>query len=171
MRFDAVPAAVLIVLAVGCGRAENEQEGFLEQAQAKATDSARHPGSPGGAALVPDTTAGYTVLVTLEDRRISVANPDAIPPGPAVLTVTNAGSAVHNLSIDGPGIRKAPPDNIAKGASVPIDVVLQPGTYTLYCPVLNHRELGEELQLIIRPPAAPPPTSTVVPGTSTTGTT
>lgn len=114
------------------------------------TDSpAKHPASPGGTAVVPDVTGGTTVLVMLEDRRIAVRE-TAIPPGPAVFTVTNGGDELHNLFIEGPGVNKAAGDPIAENGSRSVAVTLQPGTYTLYCPILDHREKGELATFTVR---------------------
>lgn len=115
---------------------------------ATATADATHPGSPGGTAVVPDVAAGTTVLVMLEDNRIAMRE-QAIPPGPAVLTVQNAGTDVHNLFIEGEGINRAAGDNIPQGGTATVDVLFKPGTYTFYCPVLNHRENGEQLTMTI----------------------
>jgi len=123
------------------------------------TAGATSTASPGGTALVPEAKAGTTVLVTLDDGALLVQDPDAIPPGPAVFTVTNAGKQVHNLFIDGPGVQKAAGDNMVPGKTSSVNVTLSPGTYTLYCPILDHRQKGEELKLIIKPPSAPPPSS------------
>src|SRR5687768_15019829 len=84
--------------------------------------TATHPGSPGGAALVPDVAAGTTVLVLLEDNSIGVQG-QTIPPGPAVLTIENRGSQIHNLFIEGEGINRAAGDTIAEGGSASVDVV------------------------------------------------
>src|SRR2546423_11311521 len=121
------------------------------------TATATHPASPGGAALVPETKAGTTVLVTLNDNLIALENPDGIPPGPSVLTVKNIGTQVHNLYIEGPGMDKAASDSFVPGKVVDVNVDFQPGTYTLYCPILDHRKKGEELKLVIKPPKAPAP--------------
>jgi uncharacterized cupredoxin-like copper-binding protein len=115
------------------------------------TASATHPGSPGGTALVPEVTAGTTVLVVLEDNSIAIRG-EAIPPGPAILTVENGGSTGHNLYIEGNGMNRAAGDMIEPGKTATIDVVFQPGTYTLYCPVLKHRENGEQTQVTIAAP-------------------
>ncbi len=47
---------------------------------------------------------------------------------------------------------------MAPGSTKNVDVILKPGTYRLYCPVLNHAERGESVTLVIKPPAAPAPT-------------
>lgn len=154
---------LLVVLLVACrGR---EGEGFLEGAEQTATDSATHPASPGGAALVPDVSAGTTVVVTLEDNRIVVVNPDQIPTGPAIFTITNAGAQVHGLFLEGEGMNVAATEGtIAAGGTGSLEVNLKAGTYTLYCPVLDHRQKGEAVTLVIRS-AASPATSTAIPTT------
>jgi uncharacterized cupredoxin-like copper-binding protein len=112
------------------------------------TADATHPASPGGTALVPDVSAGTTVLVVLEDNSLALPG-QPIPPGPAVLTIENRGSQVHNLYIEGEGISRAAGDNIAAGNSATLDVQFKPGTYTFYCPVLKHRENGEQATMTI----------------------
>ena len=112
-----------------------------------------------GPALVPETKVGSTVLVTLNDNLITIENPDDIPPGPAILTVKNIGTQVHNLFIEGPGVNKAAGDSFPPGKVADVDVTFAPGTYTLYCPILDHRQKGEELKLVIKPPKAPAPSS------------
>jgi hypothetical protein len=112
------------------------------------TASATHPGSPGGTALVPDVTAGTTVLVILEDNSLALPG-QPIPPGPAILTVENRGANTHNLFIEGEGINRAAGDTLAAGASRTVDVLFKPGTYTFYCPVLKHRDNGEQATITI----------------------
>lgn len=158
--------AVSLLLLPAC-REEKSDEPLLVPPQESATDSATHPASPGGAALVPDVTSGATVVVMLTEGSIAVRE-QTIPPGPAVLTVENRGKEVHNLYVEGEGISRAAGDTIAAGSSSTVDVNFKPGTYTFYCPVLNHREQGEEVQMTIggTPGAAPTTTGT----TATTGT-
>lgn len=115
------------------------------------TASATHPASPGGTALVPDVTAGTSVMVLLEDNSLALPG-QVIPPGPAVLTVENRGQNVHNLYIEGEGINRAAGDTIVAGGSATVDVLFKPGTYTFYCPVLNHRENGEQATITIAAP-------------------
>lgn len=118
---------------------------------ASETATATHPASPGGTALVPDVSAGTSVIVVLEDNSLALPG-QPIPPGPAVLTVENRGTTVHNLFIEGEGINRAAGDNIAAGGSATVDVLFKPGTYTFYCPVLNHRENGEQATITIAAP-------------------
>jgi hypothetical protein len=115
------------------------------------TATATAPGSPGGTAVVPDVVSGTTVVVLLQDGHIAVQG-QAIPPGPAVLTVENAGTKVHNLYIEGEGISRAAGDTIPPKTTRSVDVVFKPGTYTLYCPVLDHRKNGEQETITIAAP-------------------
>ena len=141
--------AVLLVLSAAC---RNEHADTADTAgtalDTSATESATHPASPGGEALVPDVVSGTTVLVMISDGSIAVRE-QAIPPGPAILTVENRGSGVHNLFIEGEGISRAAGDSIAEGASGTVDVNFKAGSYTLYCPVLDHRQKGEQVQVTV----------------------
>jgi hypothetical protein len=168
MRGTALLSIVLLIAAAGCG--EKTEPGFLEQAQQSATDSATHPGSPGGTEIVPMTSAGTTVLIALEDNRIVIQDLDRIPPGPAILTITNTGTQTHNLVVEGQGVERGLDKNLGAGENTSLDVLLQPGEYTIYCSLLDHRAKGETVKLVIKPPAAPAPTSTADPvATTTTG--
>lgn len=115
-----------------------------------ATASATHPGSPGGAAVVPEVDAGTTVLVMLNDNSIAVQQQN-IPPGPAVLTVENRGTATHNLFIEGPGVSRAADSPIAAKGSATVEVNFAAGTYVLYCPIADHRQKGEQVQVTVAP--------------------
>jgi hypothetical protein len=162
--------ASLLVLAIACGNRESATDtaGTLDTA---ATDSATHPASPGGEALVPDVVSGTTVLVMLSDGSIAVRE-QSIPPGPVILTVENRGTGVHNLFVEGEGISRAAGDNIDAGGSASVDVNLKAGTYTMYCPVLDHREKGEAVTVTVGTGAQPTTTDTSgTVGTTTKATT
>lgn len=149
-----------MLVAAACGTDEKKDETWLgteppqDTASATAVDTAAtaaatHPGSPGGTSIVPDVSAGTTVLVMLSDNSIAVRE-QSIPAGPAVLTIENRGSGVHNLFIEGEGVNKAAEASIAQGQSATLDVQFKPGTYTLYCPVADHRQKGEQIQIQIQ---------------------
>ena len=162
--------ATTVLFAAACKQenAGTDTAPALLPPQESATDSAAHPASPGGRALVPDVDAGTTVLVMLTEGSIAVRE-QSIPPGPAILTVENRGKEVHNLFIEGQGISRAAGDTIAEGSSSTVDVEFKPGTYTLYCPVLNHREQGEQTTLTIgaTPGSGTPTTTSTAPNAGT----
>lgn len=159
-----VIVSLLVVALAACGgeTAEEKKTTWLgtPEPTATTTDPAAtdttltaagtHPGSPGGTALVPDTDSGTTVLVMLNDNSIAMRE-QSIPPGPAILTIENRGSDVHNLFIEGEGINRAAGDAIPEGRSASVDVMFKPGNYVLYCPIADHRKNGEQVQLTIQP--------------------
>jgi len=142
---------LLLILATtflaGC-QSDKDKDGSWLGATAT-QDPATHPASPGGTAVVPSVTGGTTVIVLLEDGHIAVRE-TTIPPGPAVFTVTNGGDNLHNLYIEGPSVKKAAGDPIAENGLRTVSATLQPGTYTLYCPILDHREKGELTTFTVR---------------------
>src|SRR5213595_1281632 len=100
-------AMVAFIALTACPSKHNEVAKPLGNPTSETAD-ATNPASPGGTALVPEAKAGTTVIVTLDDGAVTVANPDQIPPVPAVFTITNASKTnVHNLFVDGPGVQKA----------------------------------------------------------------
>ena len=79
-------------------------------------------------------------------------------PGPAGDTSTRH---THNLAIEGANGNIPPPGpNITGGQSATYTfAALQPGTYTLYCPVATHRNLGMSVQMTVVAGAAALPVS------------
>lgn len=146
----AVTTLLTILLLAACKQesaadAENPIAAPVVQSE---TDSAAHPGSPGGTAIVPDVSAGTTVLVVVTEGSIA-AKQQALPPGPTIFTVQNGGTELHNLFIEGQGISRAAGDNLEAGKTTTLDVVLESGTYLLYCPILDHRDKGESTQITV----------------------
>src|SRR5437763_851512 len=82
-------AMVVFIALTACPSKHNEVAKPLGNSTSETAD-ATNPASPGGTSLVPEAKAGTTVIVTLDDGSVTVVNPDQIPPGPAVFTVTNA---------------------------------------------------------------------------------
>ena len=150
MKRIAFALLMTLFLVAACSSEDGSVDATATDTTATAPDtaSATHPGSPGGTALVPDVAAGTTVLVMLEDNSLALPG-QPIPPGPAVITIENRGTTGHNLFIEGEGINRAAGDMIAAGASGTVDVVFKPGTYTFYCPVLDHRDKGESATVTI----------------------
>ena len=88
----------------------------------------------GGAAAAPAGNA----TVSLSEFALT---PDSVTiPVGAKLTVTNTGTAMHNLGIVGTDL--VTPD-LAAGASAELDVSeLEAGLYTMYCEIPGHKEAG-----------------------------
>lgn len=122
------------VLLAACRGGDEQQnnEAWLDPAASQTTTMP-------APATTTDTHAGTTVLVTLNDGSIA-AGETAIPPGPAVLTVANAGKEVHSLHVEGPGVNAALDSNLDANGSGTVNVTFQRGSYDLYCPILDHRQ-------------------------------
>jgi FtsP/CotA-like multicopper oxidase with cupredoxin domain len=82
--------------------------------------------------------AGYTLT------EFAIEGPSEIGAGPTRLEVSNEGSVLHNLTLDG---GPATPD-LNAGESATLDVgTLDPGTYLIFCSIAGHREAGMEATL------------------------
>ena len=103
--------------------------GLAARAIEEAQDSA------GGGGTTPATGA-ETVPVALAEFAITPGEVD-VPAG-AVLNVSNEGTAVHNLSVDG-----VASEMVDGGGTTELDLgSLAPGTYTMKCDVPGHAEAG-----------------------------
>jgi len=82
------------------------------------------------------------VPVSLSEFKIT--QPIEVTPG-GTLAVTNDGSQVHNLVIEGDG-RTA---DLAAGDSETLTVDVEPGEYEIYCSITGHRDSGMEGTLTV----------------------
>ncbi len=80
---------------------------------------------------------GTTVQVQEKDFAITLST-HKVPHGTVTFVVKNVGKVAHNLTIQG---GKATP-NINGGGTAKLTVTLKTGSYTLYCSVPGHRQLG-----------------------------
>lgn len=101
-----------------------------------------------GATEAPATAgnggAGQTVDVSLTEFEIDM--PTSISAGEVTFNVTNDGTMEHAFEVEGNGIEDET-DVLAAGDSATLTVNLEPGTYEVYCPVGNHRDMGMLLEL------------------------
>jgi len=87
---------------------------------------------------------GAVVQVQEKEYRITLS-PAKVAHGSVTFDVKNVGRLPHNLTIQG---GKATP-NINGGGSAKLTVTLKPGSYTLYCSVPGHRQLGMVAKLTV----------------------
>ena len=83
------------------------------------------------------TAKGTTVQVQEKDFAITLSK-HTVPHGTVTFVVKNVGKVAHNLTVQG---GKATP-NINGGGTAKLTVTLKKGSYTLYCSVPGHRQLG-----------------------------
>jgi uncharacterized cupredoxin-like copper-binding protein len=107
------------------------------------SSSSSTPAAAGGNST-GDTGAaqGTPVNVTLKDYSITVSGGTALQPGTYTFHVSNSGPTSHNLTIDGPGVEDETTGTFAAGGTADLTVTLKDGTYTFYCSVPGHKQLG-----------------------------
>jgi len=89
--------------------------------------------------------AGAGTVVTLTEFKIDPAMVDVAAGGS--LTVKNAGTVVHNLTVEGTDLKTA---DIAPGGSETLDVSsLKAGSYTIICAIPGHKGAGMEAMLMV----------------------
>ena len=82
----------------------------------------------------PDTSAGATILVLLEDNAIGMPTED-LAPGPLVFTVRNGGTQVHGFSIEGGETKVQLAETLSPGGEASLSTNLTAGTYRAFCQV------------------------------------
>ena len=112
-----------------------------------------------GAAVTAFAQAAQTYSVQLSNFRIDGAPAQVRAGAPLTFNVTAMGFP-HNLAIDGNGVdlRPSTPNLMDSSGAITFGA-LQPGTYTLYCPVGMHRANGMQTTLTVVAGAANLPTS------------
>ncbi len=69
-------------------------------------------------------------------------------PGTYTFAVSNDGKIPHNLTITGPGGKKAT-SSIAPGSSATLTAELKSGSYDFYCSVPGHKESGMDQKVTV----------------------
>src|SRR3954451_5407278 len=82
-----------------------------------------------------------TVEVEAADFTLSLPS-SSLSPGQTTFEMRNDGNATHAIEIDGPGVEDQKSSTAGPGGTATLTVTLQPGKYTMYCPVGNHRAMG-----------------------------
>jgi hypothetical protein len=83
------------------------------------------------------------VEVVLDE--FSIEMPTMVSSGEVAFQISNSGDMEHSFSIEGPGVQEELDAPIAPGGTFNLTVDLEPGTYTVWCPIGNHRDQGMEL--------------------------
>lgn len=104
------------------------------------------PGQDQSAPLSERFDEGGAVEVRLAGYQINM--PTSVAAGPTTFRIVNEGSRVHGFEIEGQGIEKKV-EEIEPGQTATLDVDLQPGRYTVYCPVADHEEKGMTMPLVV----------------------
>ncbi|MDE3025749.1 MAG: cupredoxin domain-containing protein [Acidobacteriota bacterium] len=93
----------------------------------------------------PAKAPGVTVQVQEVEFKITLST-SQVPHGTVTFVVKNAGKIVHNLTIQQGGEHTA---NLSAGSTANLTVTLKKGSYTLYCSIPGHRQLGMVAKLTV----------------------
>lgn len=99
-----------------------------------------------------DTTtaaSGGGETVDISETEYALDPSDAtVKAGEVTLAITNDGSIVHNLEVEGNGVEEVS-DDVSGGQSTDLSVDLKPGSYEMYCAIDGHKDLGMEGQITV----------------------
>jgi uncharacterized cupredoxin-like copper-binding protein len=86
-------------------------------------------------------TSSQTFSIVESDFTLSPGTVTVDGAGTYTFEATNDGGVDHALEIEGNGIEEET-ETIAPGESASVTLDLEAGTYEMYCPIGNHRDLG-----------------------------
>ncbi len=143
--------AVAALILTGCGGADTSDDTAASSAPAAEETTSSAPaeepaeGSEGGSEGTEDESGqGGTLAVSSVDFAFEMEE-DSFSPGTYEITLTNEGSASHDLVVERDGEDVAASDVIGPGETSTFEVTLEEGEYVFYCSVGNHRGMGMEV--------------------------
>ena len=125
-----------VLLAAGCGDDEEEGGGGAES-----TPTATEESSGGGGGEALTLTADPGGNISWEPGELSAAA------GTVTIKLVNESSVPHAVEVEGNGVEEE--TETVTGGEVELSVDLEPGEYTYYCPVGQHRQNGMEGALTV----------------------
>ncbi len=141
----AIPLAVIVLTATACGNSNSGAAASPGPSLSSASSAAgqAQSGSASGSA-----GGGTKVTATETEFKITL-DTTTFHPGSYTFVADDTGGATHALTIDGPGVKDKPTDQVSPGKTAAVTVTLQKGTYELYCPVGNHKQQGMDMHITV----------------------
>lgn len=90
-----------------------------------------------------------TVDVVVTDHQLEM--PDSLPTGLTTFQITNNGTHEHSFGITGPSGDEKLDAALKPGETASMEIVLDTGTYRVYCPVDQNRGHSMQMALNVRP--------------------
>ena len=140
-------AALGAVAIAGCGGDDDNDTTTAAQGPAKAGSAG---GTGQGSAATSPAGGASTIKISETEYKLTPSNP-SVKAGKVSFEVTNDGQKVHSLEVEGSGVEAELEPELAPGESGTLTAdVSKPGTYELYCPVDDHKDLGMEGTLTVK---------------------
>jgi hypothetical protein len=106
----------------------------------------------GGGSTAPSGPPGRLLVTNREisptELQLQLSRP-SLPAGSSIVEQYNAGSDAHDLVIQRNGLLAFAYPTLDPGGDQRQTITLTRGTYTLYCSLLNHRDLGMQATLTV----------------------
>ncbi|MFP5245373.1 MAG: hypothetical protein ACLGH0_01675 [Thermoanaerobaculia bacterium] len=154
MRIALFLAAVALLAACQPGPEDQTRNTPSQSSTMPPNDTALQT-TPANAPIAPErdmpTKRPTAALPTQEVHLIEYAIhlPESVPAGRIAFNVENGGKEDHGFELEGNGVHTK--TNVLKrGDTAALEVELQPGTYTVYCPVDGHRGKGMQRTLVVK---------------------
>lgn len=140
VRLAAVMLSVAAALSVAACGGDDDDDGGSDQTAASTQATTGGGGGGGG---------GETVQIGETEFALDPSEAN-VKAGEVTFEVTNDGSTVHDLEVEGQGVEEKT-DLIEPGQSATLTVDLsQSGSYEMYCTVDSHREQGMEGEVTVQ---------------------
>jgi plastocyanin len=133
----AFAGTVIVLAAAGCGGG-----GGSGGSGATGGSGGSGGGSGGGQPV-------KTIRIVEKEYSLSPSSVSISKPGLYVLQGLNKGTISHGLAVEGNGLDMDGPVVSPGGTSTLRVTISKPGSYELYCPVGNHKEMGMEAHLTL----------------------
>jgi plastocyanin len=147
-------AAALLALALGlltaCGEDEPDAESAATSSTSQSSESSTSSSSPAESPASESPPAGQTQTLAVSSVDFDFELPEGdVAAGTYEITLTNTGSATHDLVVERDGEDVAESEQIGPGETSTFEVTLEEGEYVFYCSVGNHRQMGMEVPVSV----------------------
>jgi uncharacterized cupredoxin-like copper-binding protein len=124
---------VVALVVPACGGDDDEESAGTTTAETATEEQEQATGAPAATVRIKET-----------EFKLDPARPKVARAGVVEFDVANSGGIIHGFEVEGPeGEAETKLLKPGKSARLKVDLS-KPGTYTMYCPVGNHRQQGME---------------------------
>ena len=140
-------ALVLAAAALFAGCPGNGPNDASQNAPPETSTTTVSPRTPATTTILPSPAAPVADVQLLEYQ---IRMSDTLSVGRQQLRIANGGHEQHGFAIEGPGVSAQLGSNLMRGDTAELTVTLQPGTYTVWCPVDKHRGKGMQRTITVK---------------------